>query len=131
MALILHLLAASEAARAVVADRDYVPSTFATDGFVHCTAGDAGLLEIANAFYRDRTEPMVAWTIDTDRLASVVRWEAPAPPDGSVPARPARPAAVSIRFPHVYGPIALQAVTATRVLRRDAEGAYVGYESPS
>jgi uncharacterized protein (DUF952 family) len=125
MALILHLLGADEAARAVAADRDYLPDAYAVDGFVHCTVGDGSLLEVANAYYRHRTEPMVAWTIDTDRLTSEVRWEAPAPPDGSVPADR------SIRFPHVYGPIALQAVTATRALRRDEHGAFVGYASPS
>jgi uncharacterized protein (DUF952 family) len=125
MALILHLLAATDAARAVAAERDYVPDAYAVDGFVHCTAGDDDLIEVANAFYRERTEPMVAWTIDTDLLASEVRWEAPAPPDGSMPADR------SVRFPHVYGPIALRAVTATRVVRRDEQGAFVGYESAS
>jgi len=125
MALILHLLAADTAARAVSAAHDYIPDAYAVDGFVHCTAGDAGLLGVANAFYGQRSEPMVAWTIDTDLLASEVRWEAPAPPDGSVAADR------SIRFPHVYGPIAMRAVTATRVLRRDEHGAFVGYEPPS
>jgi uncharacterized protein (DUF952 family) len=125
MALILHLLAADDAARAVADDRDYLPDAYAVDGFVHCTVGDAGLLQIANAYSRHRTEPMVAWTIDTSLLASEVRWEAPAPPDGSVPTDR------SLRFPHVYGPIALRAVTATRLLRRDEHGAYVGYELPS
>ena len=125
MALILHLLAADDAARAIAAERDYLPDAYAVDGFVHCTVGDGSLLEIANAFYRHRTEAMVAWTIDTDLLTSEVRWEAPAPPDGSVPVDR------SIRFPHVYGAIAVRAVTATRALRRDRDGAFVGYESPS
>jgi uncharacterized protein (DUF952 family) len=104
---------------------DYVPAGFAVDGFVHCTVDDSALLTVANAYYRQRTEPLVAWTIDTDRLASEVRWEAPAPPDGSVPVD------ASLRFPHVYGPIARSAVIATRALRRDAEGVFVGYDEPS
>lgn len=121
MALILHLLAAAEAAEA---GADYLPAAYAADGFVHCTDDDATLLAVANAYYRDRTEPMVAWTINTGVLGSEVRWEAPAPPDGSVPADS------SIRFPHVYGPIARRAVIATRGMRRDEHGAYVGYDEP-
>jgi uncharacterized protein (DUF952 family) len=122
MALILHLLAADEAARA---GADYLPAAYAADGFVHCTDDDSTLLTVANAYYRQRTETMVAWTIDTDQLTSAVKWEAPAPPDGSVPADP------SMRFPHVYGPIARGAVIATRALRRDRDGAFVGYDEPS
>jgi hypothetical protein len=122
MALILHLLAAAEAAGTAL---EYMPATYATDGFVHCTDDDATLLAVANAYYRERSEPMVAWTIDTDQLTSEVRWEAPAPPDGSVPVD------TSVRFPHVYGPITRRAVVATRALRRDRNGAYVGYDDPS
>ena len=122
MALILHLLTADEAANA---GDDYFPAAYAADGFVHCTGDDATLLVVANAYYRDRTEPMVAWTIDTDELASEVRWEAPAPPDGSV-----RPDSSSIRFPHVYGPIARRALIATRAVHRDEHGAFVGYDEP-
>jgi uncharacterized protein (DUF952 family) len=122
MALILHLLAADEAAGA---GPDYVPATYAADGFVHCTGDDTTLLTVANAYYRERCEPMVVWTIDTDHLVSEVKWEAPSPPDGSVPAD------TSVRFPHVYGPIARRAVIATRTLRRDRDGAFVGYDEPS
>ena len=122
MALILHLLAAADAADTGPV---YVPATYAADGFVHCTDDDATLLVVANAYSRERSVPMVAWTIDTDELTSEVRWEAPAPPDGSVPAD------TPIRFPHVYGPISRRAVIATRALRRDRDGAYVGYDEPS
>ena len=122
MALILHLLAAADAAGTGPV---YVPAAYAADGFVHCTDDDATLLAVANAYYRERSEPMLAWTIDTDELTSEVRWEAPAPPDGSVPAD------TSLRFPHVYGPISRRAVIATRALRRDRNGAYVGYDEPS
>jgi uncharacterized protein (DUF952 family) len=121
VALILHLLGADAAD---AAGPDYLPDTYTADGFVHCTDDDLTLLAVANAYYRDRTEPMVAWTIDTDSLASEVRWEAPAPPDGSASADS------SIRFPHVYGPINRRAVIATRGMRRDEHGAYVGYDEP-
>jgi uncharacterized protein (DUF952 family) len=123
MALILHLLAADVAANA---GDDYLPAAYAADGFIHCSGDDATMLVVANAYYRDRTEPMVVWTIDTDHLASEVRWEAPAPPDGSAPAD----SSPSIRFPHVYGPIDRRAVIATRGVRRDEGGAFVGYDGP-
>ena len=117
--MILHLL--TEAAAAGARSRaDYVPVSFAADGFIHCTEGDDLMLQVANRFYRDVDEAMVAWSIDESRLRSEVRWEAPMPENPPNDDGPL--------FPHVYGPLNVDAVVATRRLVRGRDGTFVGYE---
>ncbi|HKA03111.1 MAG TPA: DUF952 domain-containing protein [Acidimicrobiales bacterium] len=102
------------------ADGPYSPASLATEGFVHCTGDDQLMLAVANRFYAAAGE-MVVVTLDETRLASELRWEAPAHPDGSPPAT------TEPRFPHVYGPLDGAAVIDVRRLRRQGE-TFVGYE---
>lgn len=97
----------------------YEPASLAIEGFVHCTGDDELLLRVANAFYTSETGPMVAVSIDPSRLHSEVRWEHPSSAD---------PLAAE-RFPHVYGPLEVDAVTAVRRLRRLSDGTYAGFEA--
>lgn len=113
---ILHLM--PEAAwRAVKPDAPWRPDSLASEGFVHGSPDDTTLLAVANAAYRDATEPMVVLSIDPARLTAETRWEAPSP------APP--PGADAPLFPHVYGPIEHGAVVAVRYARRDPSGRYV------
>jgi len=98
----------------------YEPASLATEGFVHCTAGDDLMLEVANRFYAGVGD-VVAVSLETDRLTSEVRWEAPAHPDGD------RALADEPRFPHVYGPLDRDAVVGARRLVRDGGGRFAGY----
>jgi uncharacterized protein (DUF952 family) len=116
---ILHLLPESTW-RALGGSGTYLPASYAEDGFVHCSAGDDVMLAVANAFYAEEPDELVVWDIDPGHLTSEVRWE---PAEGSPP--PGVP--TSTLFPHVYGPIVLDAVVRTRRLVRDAEGRFVGY----
>jgi uncharacterized protein (DUF952 family) len=118
---ILHLLPRAEW-EALAPDEDYLPATYAADGFVHCSGTDEVMLAVANACYGDVREELVVWDIDEASLSSDVRWEAPdpAPPPG---------APAGTRFPHVYGPIDRRAVARVRrlVLGPDGGPAFVGY----
>lgn len=75
-------------------EEDYAPASLVTEGFIHCSPDATTLLTVANRFYTDATEPMIALWIDPSQLTAEVRWEAPDPPAPGIPDR----------MPHVYGP---------------------------
>src|SRR5262249_7705116 len=113
--MILHLLPA--ATWQALGDADsYGPASLEEEGFVHCSGDDDVMLDVANRFYADAGALLVL-SIDEHDLEAEVRWEAPAPtpPNWDGPL-----------FPHVYGPINLDAVIAIRRLVRDG-GRFVGY----
>ncbi|MEO9151073.1 MAG: DUF952 domain-containing protein [Lapillicoccus sp.] len=76
--------------------------TLAQEGFIHCS--DAAQWPVVRrSFYADVRTELVLLEIDPDRLASAVVREIGNPATGE-------------QFPHVYGPIALEAVVGTQVL---------------
>lgn len=114
--LILHLAPARRWAE-WPAGESYLPEAYAADGFVHCTAGDALMLTIANRFYREAAGAFVALTIDPARLSAPLVWEAAADDPGTL-------------FPHVFGAIDAGAVVGVRAMLRDDAGEFVGYGPP-
>ena len=119
--MILHLLPEREW-REVRHRPEYVPGAFATDGFVHCSPDEDVMLAVANSYYSGAAEPLVVMALDEDSLSSEVRWEDPSP--GLPPG-----VAAGTRFPHVFGPLDLRAVTGVRRLVRAGTGRFLGYES--
>ncbi len=100
---IYHLAAADEWAAARAAG-DYRRSTaersLDEEGFIHCSMAEQ-VRGTADAFYRGRTD-VVLLAIDPQRITSPIRVEVPADrPEG---------------FPHIYGPIDLDAVVAATPL---------------
>ncbi|HSL56220.1 MAG TPA: DUF952 domain-containing protein [Acidimicrobiales bacterium] len=73
------------------------PTSLATEGFVHCSTASQ-LAGVVARHYAGVAELVVA-TIDPDRLAAELRWEESHPGDW---------------YPHVYGPIGLDAVIDVR-----------------
>ena len=117
--MLLHLLPRGTW-RATLGGHQYVPEAYESDGFVHCSGSDAAMLAVANAYYAAAEEDFVVLSLDEALLTSEVRWEAPdpAPPPG---------VAAGIRFPHVYGPLDLDAVVGVRRLVRLPSGEFAGY----
>ncbi|MFG3491043.1 DUF952 domain-containing protein [Streptomyces sp. NPDC047972] len=87
-------------------DAPYAPPSLAAEGFVHCSPDEAAALVIADTRYRDVPGPLLVLVIDEGRLAAEVR----------------REGAGATLFPHVYGPIEREAVTAVLEVRRNADG---------
>jgi uncharacterized protein (DUF952 family) len=95
----------------------YRPASFETEGFVHCsTVGQ--VLRVANFLYRGQPD-LVVLRIDPARLRSAVRYEPPVHSPGDAP-----PAGNSERFPHVYGPIDVDAVSEVIDLPPNADGTF-------
>lgn len=90
---------------------DYRPEAFAAEGFIHCTHGEAELLDVANRYYQSDERPYVVLDVDLDRVAAPVRYE----DEGR-------------RYPHVHGPLHRHAIIAVRAMRRSAAGTFVGID---
>jgi uncharacterized protein (DUF952 family)/GNAT superfamily N-acetyltransferase len=80
-----------------------IAPSVAIEGFAHCST-EHQMVDVANKYYRG-TRDMVLLNIDPDKLTSPLKFEPPAHLDGS-PALPHEPL-----FPHIYGPINLDAVS--------------------
>ena len=87
----------------------YLPAAYAADGFVHCTDGDAPMVDVANRFYADDPRPFLLLTVDLDRTGSPWRFDDP----GEL-------------YPHVYGPIDPASVVDVRRMERDLDGRFIG-----
>ena len=81
---------------------DYRAEGFEKEGFIHCSTGTQAL-PVADQYYPGQ-RGLIVLTIDPALLTSELKWE---PPSGGTP-----PAGVPVgeSFPHVYGPINLNAV---------------------
>jgi glutathione S-transferase len=79
----------------------------ADEGFIHAARREQ-VLSVAEAFYAD-AGPLLLLSIDPARLSSPVRDDEVAP---------------GIGFPHIYGPIELEAVVAVTPLERGTDGRF-------
>jgi uncharacterized protein (DUF952 family) len=115
---IYHLVPA-DYYRAQAQDQPYLPKTFAEEGFIHCTSGIETLLDIANLYFSELSDDLLALKIDPDLLTSSLKFELPNPPTGSTLAdnHPAR-RDPNLRFPHIYGPLNREAIVDCVSLRR-------------
>jgi uncharacterized protein (DUF952 family) len=100
MTMILHFCPRADWVAAQAAG-EYTADSLATEGFIHCSTAEQVHLP-ATALARGRTD-LVLLEIDERRLRVPVRWE---------PGGPHDPA--GMRFPHVYGPVPVDAVVAVR-----------------
>lgn len=73
-------------------------------GFIHAATAQQ-IVTVANTFYKDQTD-LVLVCIDESQLEAEVRWEAPMHPTADGPPEVDE----DERFPHIYGPVNLDAV---------------------
>jgi uncharacterized protein (DUF952 family) len=103
--LIYHLARPADFDRARTLGRYDGAREDATDGFMHFSTA-AQVVESA-ARHRAGEPDLILLAVDPDRLGDALRWE------------PARSGAL---FPHLYGPLPLDAIAWTRSLPIDPDG---------
>lgn len=85
---------------------EYRAASLDTEGFIHCS--DEGQVERSlNRFYRDEAEVLLL-TIDPKLLTSELKYES----------------AHDELFPHIYGPINVEAVVVVKLLKAEEGGGY-------
>ncbi|UGT56658.1 DUF952 domain-containing protein [Nocardia asteroides] len=107
---LVHLCSSQEWEHARAAGERRPPS-LTESGFVHLST-PAQVHLPANRLYAGRTDMVVLW-LDPARLAGEVRWE---------PGVPTDPA--SMLFPHLYGPLPVDAVLAAEPYPPGPDGAF-------
>lgn len=108
--MILHICPAADWA-VVEKAAQYRPASLDEVGFVHCS--DRGTVRLpANALYAGRDD-LLLLEIDPVRLDVDVRWEPGVPAVDGAP-----------WFPHVYGPIPVEAVAAVHPFPPEPDGRF-------
>lgn len=84
----------------------YAADTLAVEGFIHFSKPDQALF-VANRYYPGQNELVILW-VEKERLTSDLRWES----------------SDEDMFPHVYGPLNLDAILAVTELTADPGGRF-------
>ena len=91
----------------------YHAESLSTEGFIHCSK-PSQIVGVANTFYRGQ-HGLVLLVIDPSKLEAELKWEPPTEPEPTH-------AREGELFPHVYGPINLDAVMNVISFEPDADG---------
>lgn len=116
MSLVYHITTQNAAIQARLSG-EYRPKSLETDGFIHFSQRHQ-VLDVANAFYRGQTD-LVILVIEPSRLKAELRYEAPAHPSASSSAP-----GPENQFPHLYGPLNMDAVLEVVEFPSDENGLF-------
>jgi uncharacterized protein (DUF952 family) len=105
-------------------ETEYLPAEYENDGFIHCTAGADLMLAVANRFYSQVPGDFVLLALEEEFVLAPVHWEQGVPPDGSSPEADLAPI-----FPHIYGPINVDAVQEILKAVRAEDGSFVAWQA--
>jgi len=86
----------------------YRPRSLDAEGFIHCTDGRDRVIETANRYYADDARPYLLVTLDLQRVSAVWRYDDSAE-----------------FYPHIYGPLEMEAVRAVEPLSRAEDGRFL------
>jgi uncharacterized protein (DUF952 family) len=93
----------------------YHTDSLSREGFIHCSKASQ-IVDVANSFYRGQ-QGLVLLVIDLSKLKPELKWEPPAEP------APTHARAGDL-FPHIYGPLNLDAVVKVLDFEPLADGTF-------
>jgi len=95
---------------------EYTAPSLSIEGFIHCSTLSQ-ILPVAENFYKGQKE-LILLVVDPALLSSALQWEAPSERILHPGIREGE------KFPHIYGPINLDAVVKVVELEVDSSGAF-------
>jgi uncharacterized protein (DUF952 family) len=90
----------------------HLPESFAAEGFIHASPPEQ-LTRVANKYYAQASDVRIL-CIDPEKAKSPIKWEPASGPSVEPTARGL--------YPHIYGPLNLDAVVKIRRTFRDSDG---------
>ena len=111
---ILHL-ASNDAWLATGKSGLYRADSLSTEGFIHCSKASQ-IVGVANTFYHGQ-HGLVLLLIDPSKLKPELKWEPPAEPEPTH-------AREGELFPHIYGPLNMDAVVKVIPFEPGADGSF-------
>jgi uncharacterized protein (DUF952 family) len=90
-------------------DQPYRHASLEREGFIHCTGEPPLLVSVANHFYHDQAGDFVILCIDENKVQANVQWDPVGEHD----------------FPHIYGPLNLDAIVEVIAFPRNAHGKFL------
>jgi uncharacterized protein (DUF952 family) len=112
----IYHLTSRQAWRAAQQRGEYRADSLESEGFIHCSTLTQ-ILPVAEKYYKEQ-QGIILLGINPDLLTSELRWE---PPSGGAPP-PGVPEGEL--FPHIYGPINLDAIVKVYDLETNPDGSY-------
>jgi uncharacterized protein (DUF952 family) len=106
--LIYHLLPAA-VWQNQAPDQPYRHASLQDEGFIHCTGESSLLVQVANRYFGSEPGEFVILCINEANVQAEVRWE----PVGE------------LFFPHIYGPLNLDAIVKAIPFPRTAAGEFI------
>ena len=107
MATIFHLIHEADWQVAQVSE-EIRPASLAEEGFIHCSKDEEQAAKVANRLYPGR-QGLLVLELDTGLLTSPVKHE------------PSRSGEI---YPHIYGPLNIEAVVRVQAMSTDADGRF-------
>ncbi len=112
--MLIYILCTKEHHEQAVLEGTYRPDSLEGEGFIHASPAEQ-LTRVANKYYREHAS-LCLMTLSVDRIRPEVKWETIA--NGDV-------------YPHIYGPLNMDAVQGVQTVVRQPDGLYAIFLDPT
>lgn len=100
--------------------KNYKPSDFDSDGFIHCTGAPDTTLVVLEDYFQQVTKEIILLEIAINKLTSKIKFEKPAPIKGGG----TNHVKEGLLFPHIYGALNFDAVVGAAIVEK-RDGVFV------
>jgi uncharacterized protein (DUF952 family) len=91
----------------------YEPYSLRDGHFIHCSKADQ-ILEVLKTLFKDCQTDLILLCIDEEKVTSPIKYEVPIETPYCM-----------IEYPHIYGPLNLDAVVEEKIIKRNEHGNFI------